>query len=66
MESDNLEGLGDLSKYFSAVEGGRNPRSSGNSKGDSHVNRSTYECGKCYKKIMHMMLSQQKGSGSTA
>ena len=39
MESDNLEGLGDLSKYFSAVEGGRNPRSSGNSKGDSHVNR---------------------------
>lgn len=39
MESDNLEGLGDLLKYFSAVEGGRNPRSSGNSKGDGHVNR---------------------------
>lgn len=39
MPSDNLEGLGDLSKYLFAVEGGRNLRSSGNSKGDSHINK---------------------------
>lgn len=38
MESD-LDGPGDLANYFFCSVGGRNPSSSGNTKGDSHVNK---------------------------